>query len=326
MAADSLSQGERTFASMRSFALWKGVSVAPEFEIRLQGDRARVGEVPAQDVAYTVIGFEQALQVAAAGLWGRPERGTGRRGRTPEEATRLRWASYVKRGSVRIPLALPASDPDEDQLDLTVPTLGEAALGRTLEVLRLVDTDSVDVAQALTRWCSKIGVGQKYIVEVRGPAVEGKVRVDRRVREHLAEVATRPLRDPETGAVAGVLYEANFEDLEARVRSADGTSATVLFDEQHADEIQEALRSPTTIEGDVTVDPVTMGVRSIRLRHVQRPEQLGFHVLERDFTSHKTVAQLAEEQGVPPLSRPEDLPSFEMDDEEYEEFLAAVEG
>lgn len=306
--------------------MWKGGAVAHEFEIRLEGASARLGEVPARDVANAVLGFEQALQVAAAALWGRRERGTGRRGRTPEEATRLRWTSYVKRGSVRIPLALPGGAIDEEQLDITVPTLGEAALARTIEVIEGSDVGGPEVAEALTKWCTRLGVGQKYVVDLGGPAVGRNIRIDDHARSRIANIATRRVRDPEAGVVAGILYEANFEDLEARVRSADGSSATVIFDEQHADDIHEALRSPTTIEGEVVVDPVTLGVRSIHLRNVSRPEQLGLQLLQRDFTSHRTIDELAAQQGVPTLSGPDELPSFEMDDDEYAIFLAAIEG
>lgn len=278
--------------------------------------------MPARDVANAVIGFEQALQVAAAALWGRRERATGRRGRTPEEATRLRWTSSVKRGSVRIPLALPGAAEEDDHLDISVPTLGESALAQTLRLIDGSNDGPAEVAQALTRWSAKLG--QRYVVEFRGPAVGDPVRFDELARRRIAEIATRPVRDPESGVVAGILYEANFEELEARVRSADGASATVFFDEQHADEIQEALRSPATIEGEVIVDPVTLGVRSIQLRSVSRPQQLGLH-LHSAFGSHRTVNELAQDQGVPPFSIDE-LPTFEMDDDEFAAFVTAIDG
>jgi hypothetical protein len=123
-----------------------------------------------------------------------------------------------------------------------------------------------------------------------------------------------------------VLVEADFESCTARLRTATGGKTTVSFTVELADEIQEALRGPTRLRGEVRYDPVTAEARAIELHEILRADQLALGLEPGDFWTHRTIDQAAAEAGIGPVSNVEVLRDTSATDEEADRLLAALEG
>jgi hypothetical protein len=97
---------------------------------------------------------------------------------------------------------------------------------------------------------------------------------------------------------------------------------TVSFSPDLADDIQEALRSRTGLEGIVRYHPRTAQASSVELRAVVRNVQLA---LDADgFWQSHTFAELQAEQGISGRIDPADLAISDLTDDERAAFLAAL--
>jgi hypothetical protein len=118
--------------------------------------------------------------------------------------------------------------------------------------------------------------------------------------------------------------EADFERGTARLRAVDQRLVRVSFDNDLADEIQEALRRPAELVGAVTYDPETGVARSVVLRQISPPEQLVLGLETEDFWLEPSFEDLRLQQGVVPADDLDALSDDELTDEEADEFLAAL--
>jgi len=99
--------------------------------------------------------------------------------------------------------------------------------------------------------------------------------------------------------VVGTLFEADFERHTARLRTpAGGGTVTVTFPPEMADDIQQALRIETQLEGRVRYDRGTGTAASIETRAVTRAEQLLIHDGDWSFAENLSVAELQQRQRV----------------------------
>jgi hypothetical protein len=124
--------------------------------------------------------------------------------------------------------------------------------------------------------------------------------------------------------VVGVLVEADFENLTARLRTLSGEKVAVTFDETKADAIQEALRRQAELVGEVHYDPKKLVATSVRLRELHRAEQLMFGSERENFWETVSVEGLAQLRGIGPVEYPERLQETRIPDDEVEAFLAAL--
>jgi hypothetical protein len=100
-----------------------------EFRVKLDGEQARLGVVPAADVARLLLLLERAAAQAAAAVLRQPKTTTGRYKGVIEEAVHFRLVG-IEEGSIVPVLELPQParfDPNAT-LDLEDVRLGEAAL------------------------------------------------------------------------------------------------------------------------------------------------------------------------------------------------------
>lgn len=294
--------------------------------VRLEGPTAVLGEVAASDFARLLLGTQSAIQRAAGHVIGRAARETGRPGKTIEDSTRLRLVA-IERGSIVAVLAAPPRSADPHRFDLTDPALGELAIDTALQIAAGEDTTHPDVADAFVRMADEIGIGRRYdavTFEHRHRDRDYTVRLDVEARERLSVVARRAptARDD---SVVGTLVEADFENLTARLRGPGGSKTTVSFPADLADEIQEGLRAPARLRGEVRYDPSTSEARSIELHQIVRGDQLAIGLDPGEFWSAKTVEQLAEEAGVKPVYDVEALRDDAASKDEIDRILAALE-
>lgn len=292
---------------------------------RLEGELARLGEVPSADIARLILGIERAIGRSAARIVGRRP-GTGRRGALVEAATHLRLVALVE-GSIAPVLELPPLVlGDEATLDLEVADLGELAVDSTLDLLESNDPNP-DVAHALTQLYDEIGIGTRYdrlTISSSGNGRNRELVLNPRNRQRIARIAEDPNVQRSNDNVVGTLVEADFERRTARLRSSGGHNVTVTFTEDLADEIQEVLRRQAQLRGLVHYDEATGDATRIELQRILRTEQLLIGIEPDEFWHHQTITDLIAQHPGAVAASLSDIFDSEATDEEQEAFLTAL--
>ena len=303
----------------------------PVLRVRLEGENAQLGRVPAADVAQLLISVERALARAASVVIGRPSRKPGRRERVVAEAAHVVLRA-VESGSVVPVLELPAVPWDAEMLQqsmtMDVAHLGEVAAGQIIDVMR----DEIDghpyVVEALAELGALLGIGirhSKVRFEMSGSSVQREpVDLDAAVAARLRARVKADKAAAKQGMLVGTLVEADFESFTARLRSPEGRPVAVSFDPSMADEIHRALREPAAVEGWITYDPEHQAARSINLRRVVRSDQMDLGIDARAFRDRKTFSQLQREQGVTGPFDVAELYDPQSPEEELEAYDAAL--
>ena len=299
-----------------------------QIRVRLEGEQARLGRVPAADVARLLLYFERAAAQAAAVVLHQPKTTTGRYKASIEQAVHFRLVG-VEEGSVVPVLDLPDAAPPElgaAKLDFDVVTLGELAVKALLDTARR-PTD-VLIAKAILDVADGMLIGERYdaiVIEASGHGRRRrKVKVDAKVRRRLrkyVEAAPAPAR--RTDDLVGSLVEADFEKRTARLRTPTEAAVEVTFSEEHADDIQAALRRSATVRGEVLYDPRTHAAKRVRLKEIVRGiEQLAIDPSE--FWSERSFEELAELQSAGRPIDPADLYDDGATDDERDAVMAAL--
>lgn len=298
-----------------------------KYEVRLIGDHAELGDVAAVDVARLIVDVQTAVARAAGAAIGRRPKSTGRWEGAIEEATKLRLVGVTK-GTVRIALQAPSVVAEDDQLgleDASLADVGWATATRALQAASDEEKDT-DVLIRFLNLADHLSIGSRFdAVEFRTDG-ELVARLDGARREVLRSVVARR-RDAFDAppAVAGVLFEADFERRTAKVRTQEGNVIELIFEEDQADAIKEALRERSQFQGDVTFDPVTSSVKSVRLRRITRFEQLLLGVdAAQSFWRRVTFDDLVERQGTHSVESFDDLRDTSLSDEEFHRFFETL--
>ncbi|MDQ4099054.1 MAG: hypothetical protein M3121_00970 [Chloroflexota bacterium] len=293
-----------------------------KYEVRLVGEHAELGDVPAVDVARLILDVQTAVARAAGAFIRRPPKRTGRWEGTLEDATKLRLVE-VTQGTVRIGLQPPRVDGDE-QFELEVDSLADAGWSVAAGAIEgPIDEADTDVLVRLLTLANDLSIGNRFeAVEFRtNDALVARLDGGKRARIRAAVESRRnafvPLPD-----VTGVLFEADFERHTAKVRTQEGDVVELFFEEDQANSIQDALRERSQFVGDVTFDAVTSSVKSVRLREITRFEQLLLgDEGARAFWRPVTFDSLAEEQGTQPVDSFDELRDTSLSDEEFQQFI-----
>lgn len=290
----------------------------------LEGGQARLGEVPAVDVAHLIEGAVRAVARAAELISGREPGQVGRRGAPIENATRF-VLTGVQPGSVAVLLGAPSTNAS-DGLQLDDPRLTEMALTSTLDSLAGVELDAY-IARGLADLADDLAIGTRYaslrFVAEGGSIGERSSVLNRAARGRLRQVADQtPSVAP--SAIAGTLVEADFEQRTARLRTSANRRVRVEFSDDHADEIQRALRQKAEFDGVVTYDPSTNQAVAVEMRSIRRTQQLGLNLASTDYWVRSTIADLAEEQHVSHVGDLSTMRDDEASDDEIDRFFEAL--
>jgi hypothetical protein len=293
--------------------------------VQLVGEEAKLGRIPAADVARLLLATERVLARAAGEALGRRVKPTGRWAGIIADSVRLRLVA-VEAGSVTGVLELPDLSPEPDQLPLAeAATLSELAAHALRSTLQGKDSSNRDTARALIRMADEVGIGSRYEAITFDADIEATpARLDLETRHRLQSLIEGAQLPTQPDAVAGVLVEADFESDTARLRTPTGQRVAVSFDDDLADAIQEALRRPAELVGEVTYDEAEARATAVRLREITRADQLALGLEPGEFWRYQTVEQLAREQAVQPITDIGVLRDDEASDEEIDAFLAAL--
>lgn len=293
--------------------------------LRLDGENARLGEVYASDLVRLLDGMDRVVGRTASQLAGRAPGTTGPLPQSIARATRLRLSS-VSEGSLVVEVEVPDAPADEAQMDLDDVRLGESAVHTALDVLAGSEAGFPETVAAWSRLAEDLTIGERYdALNCALPSDSPReVVLDAPARSRLAVAARQRSTDDRAGELTGVLYEANFEKCTARLRTAVGDAVHVRFDDEQANEIKGALRENSRLEGQIKYTDDAADVVSMDSIEVVEPQRLALGPVIGDFWTTRSLAELAEEQGVAVVDDIATLQDESISDEEAEAFITAL--
>ena len=293
--------------------------------LRLAGEHARLGEVYVSDLIRLLGGLERVVRRAAAELSGRAPGTAGPLPHSIARATGLRLSS-VSEGSLVVEVELPDVPTDEPQLDLADARLGESAIHTALDVLAGSEAGFPETVAAWSRLAEDLSIGERYdALTCALPSDSSREAVlDAPARDRLAVAARQRSTDDKAGELTGVLYEANFEKCTGHLRTPDGEAVRVRFDDERANEIKEALRESSRLEGQIMYTDEAADVVSVESIEIVQPQRLELGTAIDDFWTTRSLVELAEAQGVDVVVDVETLQDESVSDEEAEAFIRAL--
>lgn len=294
---------------------------SPKLEVRLTGPAAEGGRLRVDvllDVAHAV---QTAVTRLAYGLRGEA---TVRRGRAPREVADLTRLEIVglREGSTVLVFELAGHERPLDEFDLGLEALGafeaglpNVAAGETPPAPW--DAGVIDAVEHLAPVFDK-GIDQ---IVVGDPAVDQRAVLTKpilEVRRLAASPTTRELT-----IVEGRLLMADFSATrdEARIHRPHDPPVRCRFGPDLESTVLRLLRRYVRATGSAEFDE-NGRIRVLELESLEDAEPAP----GRSFWELPSLDELAEERGVEPVERLEDLVSgFWPEDESVDEFLAAIE-
>jgi hypothetical protein len=107
-----------------------------------------------------------------------------------------------------------------------------------------------------------------------------------------------------------------------RVHPPIGSALQCSFDSDLEDQIYSALRKPVRLTGTAISNPNTGKPEELKIEVIEIMEEL--HLGAKDFFKSRTIEQLAEAQGVGPLSNPDQMKGGWPEDDNVDEFTEAI--
>ncbi len=306
---------------------------APILTLRITGPATRDGRMPLN--ALLQLGKHVQLAVERVGRVLVGQMDSRRPGRKPQEIAQACSLEVValSRGSFEMALDLPRTR--FESMDL-----GVAAVEHLLEGVETIGHDDgrlpagydLGVLHSLRDIGSLLGEGIDAVeMEGRTQRYARTIAVTRVVQERVARLIRTPVSNQRT--VEGRLLMADFRHAGERCRlhPPTGEPISCRFDESLAERVYEYLRSYVRVTGDAQEDPATGRVLALSIRDIE-PVRMEGQVFERTdadaFWQDATLERLAEEQGVQPIGRLEDVFGAGADmwqtDDEFQAFLAAI--
>ena len=212
-------------------------------------------------------------------------------------------------------------------MDLDDSQLSESAIRTIIDVLSGSETGFPEATTALIQLAEDLDIGERYdaLALTQPGDVPHEAVLDRSARRRLSGAAPKRTRSDDEGTLAGTLYEADFERNTARLRASHGPSVTVRFDDDHAQDIKQALRENSQLQGRITYNEATSAIVSVDLIGIAPAEQLVLMPGVEEFWSRRSLDELAQAQGVGVVESVEMLQDDTISDEEAEAFIAALE-
>lgn len=287
--------------------------LARSIKTTFEGPDIGPGWVPVPDLLAVLDGLQNAIVIVVEDLWGRRHRP----GPVPSEIQRQATLQFgdVRVGSFGATLTLQAPKRDEPEMfdiqpeaiDRLLMGIEDQVAGRVPdlpgEARRHIETVAARIRRTEDRLILEGGRARKHIV-ISSDTVAPP------------ELPTR-VSAPHTVRLTGRLLEIDYRDRSAEVWDPLGRMTRIRFSEEQRDQVDAAREQHVAVEGRLDVTP--SGRSGLLML-----ESLTSVRLDEEFWQARTLAQLAVEQGVRPVDDPASLvaPFWEEDDEE--EFLAAL--
>ncbi len=271
---------------------------------------AKLGDVPASDIARFIDGVVRTIAKAAGHAVGREVRQTGRWQGAVAAASEVRLVA-IRPGSIEFVFAPAPQEVGPQTLGLDVETLSERALAIAVSAAGDDSARYRDVARSWVKTADALGIGARYQrVRILSDRKQLAV-IDGPSLDVLREVAGGRPREA-VAMLQGRLYEANFDARTATLRTPTGEVVQVQYGQEHADDIYRVLRGPANLRGDVSYDPVSSRALRVRVTQIESPRQM--HLGE--FWQEHSLPGVIREQHLTPIQDPQTLviPGLTADD------------
>ncbi len=149
-----------------------------------------------------------------------------------------------------------------------------------------------------------------------------KAVLDRRVRERVVQMVKMPTSRKER--VEGTLEMADFKEGEykCRIHPPVGQSIVCTFTPEQEEAVYAALRKSVGITGTATINPNNDKIEQIAIEQIDILEQL--FLGKEEFHRGHSLEELAQAQGITPLTNPRVLAGGFPDDEDIDSFLEDI--
>jgi hypothetical protein len=302
--------------------------IHPLLKLRIEGPGIRAGTISVPDLVKILTAAQNAVSRQAEAMRGGQSLRPGPKSSVVYQECTLELTG-VEKGSTVLPFVLAKSQQQLPMPDMTtfgrdvvrevvtaVKNIGSRNPRKTGFEAGLLDSLS-EMGEVLNRDVTRI----EWIVPGNGRRAV-KAVFDRRVRERVMQRIKTP--STRTMTVEGVLEMADFkeQDHKCRIHPALGQPIACTFTPEQGQEIYEALRKPVSISGTATINPNSDKVESIAIKSIGVTEQL--LVGAREFHSGKSLQELANAQGVEPLTNPRVLVGGWPEDDDVDEFVEDI--
>lgn len=284
---------------------------ARSIEVTFEGPDIGPGWVPVPSLVAVLDGLQHAVVAVVEDLWGRQHR----RGPVPAEIQRQATfrLGAVRAGSFGATLAL--QEPDEPELfdaqaeavSRLLTGIDDHLAGRASELPDAALRHIEAVAERARR------TGNRLVLE--GGRARKRVVVS---GEAAARPEARPLK-PEVRKVrvSGRLLEIDYRDGSAEVWDALGRMTRIRFNEDQRALVDAARLQQVAVEGLLETAPAGKA-GAVTLQSIEPVR------IDDGFWRTPSLADLAAEQGVRPIEDPSDLVADFWEEDDEEEFLAAL--
>jgi hypothetical protein len=301
----------------------------PLLKLRIEGPGVRSGAISVPDLIRICQAAQDAVNRQAEGMRGGQSLRPGPKSAVVYQECTLELTG-IKKGSTVLPFSLAKPQQPLPMPDLT--TFGRDVVWEVACAVKSLGSrnprkdahfepgllDSLrEMGEVLNKDVTRI----QWIVPGNGKRSVTAI-FDKRVRERVIERIKAPSTRMET--VEGVLEMADFKDQDhkCRIHPLVGQTIVCTFKPEQEQEVYDALRKPVRIIGTATVNSNSGKVDSIAIDSIGVTEQL--LIGAKEFHSGRSIAQLAESQGVAPLSNPKVLLGGWPEGEDVDEFLEDI--
>jgi hypothetical protein len=300
----------------------------PLLKLRIEGPGVRSGAISVPDLIQICKAAQDAVNRQAEAMRGGQSLRPGPHSAVVSEECTLELTG-IKKGSTVLPFSLAKSQQSlpnmstfgKDvvrQVAIAVKTLGSRNRRKAGDDLEPGLLDSLlEMGEVFDKGITRI----EWIVPANGRRAL-KAVFDKRVREKVVQRIKGPSSRTET--VEGVLEMADFkeQDHKCRIHPPVGQPIVCTFTPEQEQEIYDALRKPVRITGTATINSNNDKVEAIAIEKISVTEHL--LIGAREFHSGRSLQQLAEAQGVEPLTNPKVLVGGWPEGEDVDEFVEDI--
>ena len=330
-----LRSGGATMSARKKITEVKRVSKHPKYalKVKVEGPGVHRKSIPIPDLVKICSGIQSAIHRQAEAME-KPSAQTLRRG--PITANVQKECTLELFGIVAgsTGLLFRYSKPQEHLPIPNVENFGVDVLAKVAETVRNLGAKKQSITEVdagVLDSLSELGevFGKKAItrISLNVPVQNGKHKSVKAVFNNIvigriAERVKSPTHVRMT--VEGRLEMADFKELEklCRIHPPIGQPLLCSFEPEFEERIYAALRKPVKLTGTAELNPNTGRPEELKIEEIEILDELLLGA--KDFFESRSLQQLADAQGVHPLSNPKELVGGWPPDENIDEFVAST--
>lgn len=306
----------------------KRVATRPKYllKVKIKGPGVRTKSIAVPDLVKICDSLQAAVQRQAEAMEGQPTLRPGPRTATAREECTLEFVA-IGRGSTSLAFRLakpqqplPGSMTFGIEVVTEVATIVKEVGSRRARIRRTIDPGVLDSLSKLGDLLEKKAISEIVLSVPRHNATKRvKAVFNTTVKERITQRIKVPTE--ERMSVEGRLEMADFKELGkiCRIHPPIGPSVQCTFSQESEDEVYAALRKPVRLTGIAKINPNTGRADELHIEQIEILDQL--LVGAKEFFASRIFEQLAEAQGVRPLTNPNVLLGGWPDEEDLDQFL-----